>query len=384
MGAVFGNPLLGYLCDAYCTCMISSCSLSVPPGAGMDESKAAQIMSQLQRLQISYMGVESAPCVGAISKLSGQVVYRNPHIACLASDLFSVSKELLMLQNSPSLDHQNAVRRLVCVLDNPDIAPQLTEYIQSSCYESKQFIGIAALLLKPLCAKFTVNSVHYPKLLEDVDLPNPPATEVMGVGTINTWYGIPDGRSDGTPVVVQHQRESESSDSDSSVGGKAVVEGKKTMRPAQMYDQILGYVVVHSFVCASKHPQKHALVPAVSFAAETGDCCVALYDCQHDILLLMDAMTWVDIDSEAPTLNDFTIVVVWLLLNQHLFLKPLSAQRNNCKSGLHNLFNQGNTLAHYKSLKNFHVATWMQRNVPPTHATRDRELVKPCATGATP
>ena len=152
------------------------------------------------------------------------------------------------------------------------------------------------------------------------------------------------------------------------------------MRPAQMYDHILGYVVVHSFVCASRHPEKHALVPAISFAAETGDCCAALYDCRQDILLLMDTMTWVDTCIGTPTLNDFTIVVVWLLFNHHLFLKPLSAQPNKCKSGLHNLFTQGNVLVHYKSLKNFHVATWMHRNIPPTHATRDRELVKPCAT----
>ena len=99
-----------------------------------------------------------------------------------------------------------------------------------------------------------MNSVHYPKVLQDLDLPNPPATEVMGVGSINTWHGTPDGRSDWTPVIAQHERESESSDSDASVGVKT---SKKTMRPAQMYDQILGYVVVHSFVCASRYPEKH-------------------------------------------------------------------------------------------------------------------------------
>ena len=118
-----------------------------------------------------------------------------------------------------------------------------------------------------------------------------------------------------------------------------------------MFDQIIGYVVVHSFVCAYRHPDKHSMVPAISFAAETGECCVALYDCKQDILVLIDSMTWVDIHSHEPALNDFTIVLVWLLLNQYLFLKPLSLQPERCKSGLHNLFDRGKVLVHYKSLK---------------------------------
>ena len=134
-----------------------------------------------------------------------------------------------MLNGSHSIQHHDAVARLVSVLDNRELPQCLVDHIQSHLYENKQFTGIAAFLLKPLCKKFKLNSIHYPKVIRDLDIPNSPSTEVMGVGSISTWHGIPDGRSDWTTTVVapqQESRESESSDSESSVGGKAVIEGK--------------------------------------------------------------------------------------------------------------------------------------------------------------
>ena len=59
------------------------------------------------------------------------------------------------------------------------------------------------------------------------------------------------------------------------------------MSTLTMFDQIVGYAVVHSFICAQRHPNNNAMVPAICFAAESGECCAAMYDCKQDILLLI-------------------------------------------------------------------------------------------------
>lgn len=102
-------------------------------------------MSQLNNLHVKYMRVDSAPCIGSISGLRGQLQYHNPHIACMASDIFSLSKELLMLNGSHhSTQHRDAVLRLMSVLDNRELPQCLVDHIQSHLCENKQFTGIAA------------------------------------------------------------------------------------------------------------------------------------------------------------------------------------------------------------------------------------------------
>lgn len=350
----------------------------------MDEDRATRIMGQLNRLHIKYMKVESAPCIGAISSLDGQLRYSNPHISCMASDIFSVTKEQLMLNGTPSTQHYDAVVRLVSVLNNRELPQCLIGHIESHVYERNQFTGIATYLLKPLCKKFKLNHIDYPKAIRELEIPNAPSTDVMGVGSINTWHGIPDGRSDWITTVAAPRPEgtqSESSDSESSVGGKAVIEGKRRLEGTTKFDQIVGYAVVHSFIRAQRHPDDNAMASAICLAAESGECWVAMYDCKQDILLLIDPMSWLPPSSDSPPmLNEATIVLVWLILNHYLFLKLLSPQPDKCKSGLLRLFESGNALDHYKSLRNLHVARWMKQQFLPTHPTRNVEIVDPCAS----
>ena len=54
----------------------------------------------------------------------------------------------------------------------------------------------------------------------------------------------------------------------------AFVEGKTWMSTSTMFDQIVGYAVVYSFICAQRHPNNNAMVPAICFA---GECCVAFH-----------------------------------------------------------------------------------------------------------
>ena len=350
----------------------------------MDEDRATRIMGQLNRLHIKYMKVESAPCIGAISSLNGMLEYSNPHISCMASDIFSLTKEQLMLNGTPSMQHRDAVVRLVSVLNDRELPQCLIDHIESHVYEHNQFTGIATYLLKPLCKKFKLNNIDYPKTIRELEIPNAPSTDVMGVGSINTWRGIPDGRSDWITTVAAprpESRESESSDSESSVGRKAVVEGKRWLGGTSMFDQIVGYAVVHSFIRAQRHPDDNAMVPAICLAAESGECWVAMYDCKQDILLLIDPMPWLPSSDSPPMLNEATIVLVWLILNHYLFLKLLGPQPDKCKSGLLRLFENGNALDHYRSLRNLRVARWMKQQFLPTHPTRNVEIVDPCASG---
>ena len=120
------------------------------------------------------------------------------------------------------------------------------------------------------------------------------------------------------------------------------------------------------------------MVPAICFA---GECCVAMYDCKQDILLLIDPMSWLHGLGHQPVLNELTIVFAWLILNHYLFLKPLGPQPDKCKSGLLHLFENGKAIEHYRPLRNLHVATWIHQHLPPTHLTRNVEIVKnPCAS----
>ena len=138
----------------------------------MEESQAKGIMRSLSDLDLRYMSVVAAPCRGKFSGLSGTFTYNDLKVKCFASDIFNVSVK--QLSNPDSREKQEAVRRLMYVLNNREIGPQLFQHIETSSNEVRKFLGIATLLLNPLCSKLELSRRVYVTAMDTTELHNPP------------------------------------------------------------------------------------------------------------------------------------------------------------------------------------------------------------------
>ena len=118
--------------------------------------------------------------------------------------------------------------------------------------------------------------------------------EDIGIGTIHTWHGSPDGRVRGGAAFVCKEDEDEDEDADEdkesddddsvhSDGRTTAVEAKISIKPSQL-PQVVGTCVTTSFTEWNLHLEKSAMVPTVLIGQHSFRAC--LYDCEKDILII--------------------------------------------------------------------------------------------------
>ena len=167
--------------------------------------------------------IRSAPAASDFSKICGSIVYETPPAKVSAVDLFDISPKILM--GLGDQDQRAAVRRLVDVLSDKTMVAGLITVLSEEPTERLQFLSVADLLLRRLTLILEVNKKSYSETtLRMKQVHRSIAPKFLGMGTLQTWHGTPDGRADWTSLSVVRKTammETETdSESELSGGGK--------------------------------------------------------------------------------------------------------------------------------------------------------------------
>ena len=329
----------------------------------MDEPSATQLIESLQHNFFYFAKVRTAPSVGTFTQLHGTLYYHSPYMAKFeVESFFNISKEILMgLGNE---EQREAVTRLLNVFNGIDSVSTLVQGVQSEEYETRQFVYIAGLFLKRLTGVCTLNKKEYSASLllknRHLELSDRGA---LGMGTVTTWHGTPDGRCDIIPVTsMDPDVGGYDEDSEDSSGGKSAVECKVSEPGFKEMNQIVGQSVVMSFTHHNRHPSQNPLVPSVAISGKKGVFCASLYDCVNDVLLHMQEVKWVDFIEKK--LIKPAVFLLWLILNHKLFLKKLAPKFIEYKSELHRIFREAGFLEDYNNLYQLDVMDWVSLSLP--------------------
>ena len=153
--------------------------------------------------------------------------------------------------------------------------PPLSPVVAKKRRESSILMDIATEILQRLCIDVTLESRYagHPQCKLGPSPVTGITCEDIGIGTIHTWHGSPDGRVRGGAAFVCKEDEDEDEDADEdkesddddsvhSDGRTTAVEAKISIKPSQL-PQVVGTCVTTSFTEWNLHPEKSAMVPTV-------------------------------------------------------------------------------------------------------------------------
>lgn len=328
----------------------------------MDEELAAEIFSELNMTYAFLTTVRSASVAGPFSSMPGTIVYETPHMKIPVLDLFSITSEDLTAEMISSSRKLISMRNRLMVLlhDVESIASMVTEILEQPT-ERLQFLSVVTKFLQKLMPSVEVNACNYSTATISA-YSVPCSRAYLGMGTILTWHGSPDARTDWVPVTHWKRQSIESSSSSSdSLGSKTVVEAKKYLQPLHK-DQLLAQAVVSSYIHKNRHPDQNPCTPALALSTVDGKMMSFFYDCENDLLLEIGPLRWIDISKSK--LVPYAVVLIWLILNHRYFLKPLTEARLHIclpKSNLQYLFRTAKALDLYENLKDYSICNWPAR-----------------------
>lgn len=166
----------------------------------------------------------------------------------------------------------------------------------------------------------------------------------IGLGSVDTWHGMPDVRIGCCCMVsTKEPLHADEEDNDSidellvpidqdsstveqepivlqtrSPSSAASIEEKLTMKTCHT-SQLVALSVMSSFTQHNLEPEENSLVPTIMISSSGFKVC--LYDCVHDILLISDVKNI----SHNGHLSPSGILMLWIVVNHRLFLRPLTS-----------------------------------------------------------
>ena len=316
--------------------------------AVLPTDQARSLVSMLEEITVAYVKVLSSPTIGRFSDLHTTLDVRSEASIPLL-DLWCLDENMLKGTSETDPKVCAAVNRLVRLIQDTDTPKMLSKKLWNLAVESKQFLEIIVKVLLPLTGQdsMDVNIREYPEsLVSD----KPVRRSHLGIGSPLTWHGAPDGRCEIDLVNVDVVDQ----DDDSS-GTKTPIEMKHAVFNRASINQLLGNVVVYSFVQNRRHPSLNPFVPAVGLSGNQGSLVLSLYDCSSDIMLHSRPIMWLDFRAGQFKLEG--ILLLWLALHHRLFLKRVTGDEP-C-SGLHERLRRDGALAHFQALYSMSVKHWL-------------------------
>ena len=152
------------------------------------------------------------------------------------------------------------------------------------------------------------------EMVEDDPTENVSCTSLR-MGATTTWHGYPDGRVRGDSYsstdLIYSNDEVDDGDSETcltalneSQGDSACIEAKLHCSP-QNFPQLVSTNIVASFIEHTLHAQLNSAVPTLLI--NTNYFYVSIYDCQSDLLLISNKISFKDKDLELISSGIFMI-----------------------------------------------------------------------------
>ena len=192
----------------------------------------------------------------------------------------------------------------------PPLYPEAAKKRSETCV----LVDIATEILQRLCVDVTLEGRYRQSLTSHPSFVTGVECEDIGIGSVTTWHGSPDGRVRGGASFVWGEKDADEdedeSDDDSvhSDGRTTTLEAKFSIRWSHLA-QVVGTCVVASFTERNLHPEKRALVPTILIGDKYFRVC--LYDCEKDILIISSRKSL----STKEHLSQSAMVLLWAVLN---------------------------------------------------------------------
>ena len=140
--------------------------------------------------------VQSCPTACEFSRIAASMVYQPSPTEVSALDLFETSQAMLEGREA-DLDVRAPIQRLQETLTVDALIPGLVTSIMEEPTERLLFLTVADTILRRLTPVFEVKKPSY-SMTSLVDRYINPAISprFMGIGSLRTWRGHPDGRAD--------------------------------------------------------------------------------------------------------------------------------------------------------------------------------------------
>ena len=180
--------------------------------------------------------------------------------------------------------------------------------------ESSIMMDISTEILQHLCIDVTLESRYagHPQRKLGPSPVTGITCEDIGIGTIHTWHGSPDGRVRGGATFVCKDEDEDSDEDDDSDNDSVHSDGRTTAveaKIASQLPQVVGTCVTTSFTERNLHPEKSAMVPTVLIGEHSFRAC--LYDCEKDILIISSKKCL----STKGHLSRSAMVLLWAIFN---------------------------------------------------------------------
>jgi hypothetical protein len=200
----------------------------------------------------------------------------------------------------------------------------MTKLLQKDRYEKNMLVDLAKKWLLPVFKKVTFETGYKDYVKGTAGL----VAENTGLGSKNTFHGMPDMLLNGVYILASEEHLSaDAEDEDdasgcssltsspapgtSSEGLMMYVEGKKAIASAGKH-QLFSIAVTSSFTNYNNCPSSNPMSPTVLLNTTKFQVC--LFDCKHDLLLLSEPYPLVT-TGRSKTLNPSATLLLWMVVN---------------------------------------------------------------------
>ena len=159
----------------------------------LSAKSARSLLEKLQRVKCFFAVVRAAPTVGAFTSLQSTMRLHNEEEGSFL-DLWCISESVLMsTEGTPAV--KAAVRRLANTLaPTSQTVAKLQHQLQANgSNEGRQMLTVVEFLLGPLVG-VGEDAVVLNKMEYSTVAPAGTKLDFLGIGTENTWHGMPDCR----------------------------------------------------------------------------------------------------------------------------------------------------------------------------------------------
>lgn len=215
-------------------------------------------------------------------------------------------------------------------------------------------IDVCTNILLPLCNEVILDW-RYKESLSITQQHLPTLTcGAIGLGTLETWHGTPDGRvREGEVHLLCSKTDEGDAGSDEESNGIGF-KGKISISKADL-PRVVAMSVVSAFTEHNLHPDMSAMVPCILFGKNQFRVC--LYHCERDILLLSSEILL----STRSHLSQSAMALLWAVLNHRRFLVEPPPNVDNYTAGIKSRLERGNKLQHFTALSNKTVSWYMPK-----------------------
>ena len=270
----------------------------------------------------------------------------------------------------PEISHGGHIERLYRFLNDYEAKERnVTLFTELRNAENEGQVSeiLAGDLIKPLAGDFIVGKGTYAgwkKKQERVTI------MTLGLGQPEIWHGYLDLVA--VPLALQSQstvpvsvasvdddqlssKAGDQQSSDSEDDENCCVEVKRG-KVSKFVQQIIGETVCFSFVLRNKNKNKHltkSMVPGLIISSS--QFLVVLYDCENDVLLVSDIITW----AKGGVVHRAGIIALWAVLHHGKYLKELDPRfihENGLRSSFHEFAKSQHVFETYEKLSSYEHA----------------------------